>query len=524
MGAYAPPMVGSTGLVIPTYAAILNWLIAQYLATYGSSVYLGTDSADYQDLAIRALQANDANALLQAVWLSFNPLTAIGTSLDLLGKLIGTSRNQATYSTALLTVTGTSGTVITNGAAQDTAGNFWNLPGTVTIPSGGSINVTATAANPGNISANPGAIIIIATPTAGWTGVTNPGAAILGEPVEPDSQYRARLLISQAKPSLTLLAGTTAAVAAVTGVTRSEVYENQYGYTTGFGLVNTSGTAVTLVVGYAFDSSDVGQTITISGVSYTIASVSSGTSLALTTSAGTQTSVAYSIGDGIALGPAHSITCVVENGTHAAIAQAIYDNKNPGVLTNGSTAVTVTDPLNGNISIVISFDVLAYVPIYVSINVHALSGFTSATQAAVASDLVAYLNSLGIGESVVFSELYGAALNARPNPDQPLFSIRAILSGYQSAQTTGSTTSGSASVALTSGAGVAVGQTVVGSGIPNNTTVAAISGTSLTLSANATATASGVPLSFFTTGTSDIPVGYAQAAQGEALNVVVNLV
>jgi hypothetical protein len=43
--------------------------------------------------------------------------------------------------------------------------------------------------------------------------------------------------------------------------------------------------------------------------------------------------------------------------------------------------------------------------------------------------VVAYLNSLEIGESVIFSELYGAALNARPNPDAPTFSIRSVASG-----------------------------------------------------------------------------------------------
>jgi len=48
---------------------------------------------------------------------------------------------------------------------------------------------------------------------------------------------------------------------------------------------------------------------------------------------------------------------------------------------------------------------------------------------AIQTDIVTYLNSLQIGENVVLSELYGAALNARSNPDQPTFSIRALTSG-----------------------------------------------------------------------------------------------
>lgn len=525
---YTPPAVGSAGLVISPYSAYLAYLVGLYLQIYGLTVYLGPDSPDYQLLAILALQSSDLAEALQAVWLSFNPQTAIGVSLDLLGKLIGTSRNAASYSTVILTITGTSGTVITSGIALDTSGNSWLLPSSVTIPGGGSINVTATAQNIGNITANPGTITIISSPTAGWTGVTNPGAAIAGEPIEPDSSYRARLLLSQAKPSLSLVAGTAAAIAAVPEVTRSQVYENPYDYTASFGLINTSGTGFTIVDGYPIDSSDVSQTITIEGVAYEIATVTNGTTGTLSTSAGTQTGAIFFIGGTVssqALGPAHSITSIVENGTTANIAQAIYNNKNPGVLTNGTTTVSVVDPNNGSIAIPISFDVLTYVQIYVALNVHALNGFTTATQAAIATDVAAYLDTLGIGESVVWSELFAAALNARPNPDQPLFSIRGITSGYESAQTTGTTSNGSPDVTLTSGSGTANGQVVVGNGIPANTTISSGGGTtSIVLSANATASASGVSLTFFTVGTSDIPVQYNQAAAGEAAYIVVNLV
>lgn len=471
---YTPPAVSSSGLAIPQYQAYLSYLVNLFLSTYGTTNYLGADSVDYQDIAIRALQSSDLAQALQATWLSFNPLTAIGVSLDLLGKLIGTSRNASSYSTVTLTVNGTPGTVITSGFAEDLTGNYWALPSTVTIPSGGSINVTATAKNPGNITANPNTIVDIATPTAGWLSVNNGAAAVAGSPVEPDSSYRARLLLSQTKPSLSLLAGTAAAIAAVPGVTRSQVYENQYGYTASIGLISTSGTSFTIVNGYPLDSSDVSQTININGSNYTIATVATGSTGTLSTSAGTQTEVPYYVGSALSLGPAHSITSIVENGTSAAIAQAIYNNKNPGVLTNGTTAVPVIDPSNGNISIDIAFNVLSYVQIYVSYSVLPLTGYTSATTAAIEADVLAYLNSLGIGESVIYSSLWGAALQAITNPSQPLFSIKSVTSGYQVVQTTGNTTSTSASVPVTSTASIAASQVVVGNGIPNNTTVSSV--------------------------------------------------
>jgi hypothetical protein len=61
--------------------------------------------------------------------------------------------------------------------------------------------------------------------------------------------------------------------------------------------------------------------------------------------------------------------------------------------------------------------------------VHGLAGFTTATLAAIRTAVVAYLNALSIGEPVVYSELYGAALMARSNPDVPIFSIRSVVSG-----------------------------------------------------------------------------------------------
>lgn len=523
MGSYVAPNIGPAGLQIAAYTAILNYLIDQYRNIYGSTVYLAPDGADYQDLAIRALQAADVNSGLQAVYLSFNPLTATGVSLDLVGLLIGTARNQATFSTVLLTMTGTVGAVITNGQAEDSNGNFWNLPSTVTIPGGGSINVTALAVNPGSISANAATITIIAKPTADWTGITNGSAATVGEPVEPDSAYRARLLISQSKPSLTLLAGTTAAVAAVPNVTRSVVYENPNGYTASYGLVNTSGTAVTRVLGYSFDATMVTQAFTIAGVGYTVASVSDGDHLALTSSAGSQTGAAFFIGGGVALGPGHSITAVVENGNSTAIAQAIYNNKNPGVLTNGTTTVTVTDPLNGNISMPISFDILGYVSIYVSLNIHGLSpAYNSAVQAQIQAAVSTYLDSLGIGESVVFSQLYGAALSVQTNQLQPTFSIYSILSGSQAAQTT-ATLNSTTTIVVAVSTGIANGQTVVGTGIPPNTTVTNISGApNIVISNAATATATLVPVSFFICSTVDIAVSYGQASNSALSNVIVN--
>lgn len=62
--------------------------------------------------------------------------------------------------------------------------------------------------------------------------------------------------------------------------------------------------------------------------------------------------------------------------------------------------------------------------------------------------------------------------------------------------TTISTTSGSTAATVASGANIAIGMNVVSANVPSGTGILAISGTSVTLSAAATATASGTPVRF----------------------------
>jgi hypothetical protein len=304
------------------------------------------------------------------------------------------------------------------------------------------------------------------------------------------------------------------------------VYENPQSYTSSFGLISTSGTSFTINLGFPLDATNQGNPITIAGTPYSVSTVAGGgMSGTLTSSAGAQTNVGFFVGGaGTFLGPAHSITAVVEGGVNSDIGLAIYTNRGVGCMTSGATTVTVADPLNPAITMPISFDALGYVQVYVVLSVHALAGFTSATQAAIQTAVVNYLNSLGIGQNVVFSEIYGAALSARPNPDQPLFSIRSGQIGAALATTTATLSTSSPTITAASSAGIANGQIAAGAGIPNNTTVTAVSGTSVTLSANPTANGSAVPVSFFSPSTSDLAIGFNQAAQGIAINVVVNLV
>ena len=184
--------VDATGFHYPDYPTVLQYLTDEYKNIYGADTYLDPDSQDGQWLAIQALAIFDTMQVAAKVYNSFSPLTAQSDALSRNVKINGIRRRAATYSTADLTIVGQAGTVIVNGQAEDTLSQKWNLPASVTIPTGGSIVVTATAVDVGSITAAPSTINKIATPTLGWQTVNNVAAAIVGVPVETDAELRRR--------------------------------------------------------------------------------------------------------------------------------------------------------------------------------------------------------------------------------------------------------------------------------------------------------------------------------------------
>jgi uncharacterized phage protein gp47/JayE len=368
--AYAAPVVTAAGLSVPSYADIRGSLTASYQTIFGQTTYLGNDAADYQWISAVALKLSDNCSLCQLDYNNRAPLTAIGAALDSLVKLNGLARKTASFSSVILTLTGTAFATITNGIVADANGIYWLLPSTVTIGVAGTVSVSAICQQAGPVSANA---YTITTPvggfTGGWTSVTNPSAAVVGTPIETDSQLRARQSLSVALPSLTRLAGTIAGIAAVPGVSLYNVVENQTNVTDSYGNTGHSITAV----------------------------VQGGTDLA----------VATAIYDNRGIGP----------NTQAATVPTM-------------TIVPVTDETSGNITD-IGFVRPVGVPIFVGISIHGLTGVapTSAVTASIITALVAYLNNLQIGEEVTQSALYGAALSVIPNLAQPIFSIRGLTLG-----------------------------------------------------------------------------------------------
>lgn len=105
--------------------------------------------------------------------------------------------------------------------------------------------------------------------------------------------------------------------------------------------------------------------------------------------------------------PAHCIYPVVEGGDVTAIAQAIANRKTPGGQTYGTTVVNLTTPLG--LQAAINFFVLAYTPVYYSLTIQSLPGYVASTGDAIIAALVAFTNSLELGDDVYVSQAQAIA-------------------------------------------------------------------------------------------------------------------
>lgn len=251
------PVVNAQGISAPPFADIFQSLQSSFQIIYGTDAYIDPDSQDGQLLAIVAQAIHDANQAVIAAYNSFSPLTAVGAALSSNVKINGITRKVPTRSQVDVLIVGQVGVVITGGLVEDASGIRWALPASVTIPLSGEITVTATCQEEGAIEADAGDVNIIATPTLGWQTVTNPAAAVPGEPVELDGALRQRQALSTAVPSQTTLAGLLGAIRSLTGVQQAVVYENDTNVTDANGLPPHSISLVTL----GGDAQEIGNTI-----------------------------------------------------------------------------------------------------------------------------------------------------------------------------------------------------------------------------------------------------------------------
>jgi len=102
--------------------------------------------------------------------------------------------------------------------------------------------------------------------------------------------------------------------------------------------------------------------------------------------------------------PAHTLAFVVENGVQANIQNVIAAKIPPGIQTYGTINGTVYDAAGS--SRVINYSAPTEVTINVALTVKQLVGWSSTVQAAIATNIANYLNAVGIGQNISYTQMF----------------------------------------------------------------------------------------------------------------------
>lgn len=303
--------------------------------------------------AVVADRLGDVGEALQALWDARNRASATGIALDNLGQIVGIAREGATYSTATVTLTGTTGTFIPAGSIVEGGGDNddarWTTTDDVTL-AGGTGSVVVQAATKGRIVATATAIDKIVTPISGWTAVSNAAAATPGTNREDDATYRARIATGTA----VLGGGSTASLRAK--------------------LLALSYVQAAVVL-----ANPTPATATVSGVSVP------------------------AFGVAVVLYPSTLTTAQKE-----AVASLIFDTLAAGTPTTGAVSYTITD--DGGGSQVVQWAWASTTTVNVVATITAFdSGFVLAdVSAAVEDAITAYFAALVVGQAARLIDLYAA--------------------------------------------------------------------------------------------------------------------
>jgi len=188
--------LSDAGLQVPRLAEYLTEIRDTYRANTGLDVDWDSDLVLGQFSAIMAQLLDQQAEGLQAVYDAFDLNGSSGVQLSNIARLVGVTRRLATKGQVTLTLTGTVGTVVTEGKIAEGGGSDgrarWVLTEDATIGGGGTATVIARAELAGRVIAIGGEVDRIVTPVPGWTSVANAVAASSGLDAETDSELRIR--------------------------------------------------------------------------------------------------------------------------------------------------------------------------------------------------------------------------------------------------------------------------------------------------------------------------------------------
>ena len=225
--AYFRPSIDAGGIHIPVYDDILGHLIDQYKIIFGDDVYLGTDSKDYQMLAIFAKALDDFGALAVDAYNSRSPLYATGDSLDVLCTIVGITRRNSENAEADVQLSGVPGTIIEAGCQfSDINGDLWDLQEECILAANGEATGHVIKEEPGRVSLVSGYISSVYSTIIGLESVQNTTIGYAGKDTESDDDLRLRMRLALLSRAMTVDISIESAISQLEDVIGVKVYIN----------------------------------------------------------------------------------------------------------------------------------------------------------------------------------------------------------------------------------------------------------------------------------------------------------
>ena len=239
-------IIDENGITIKTLAEIKTELTDDLKLAYGDDINVASDTPDGQAINIFALAVKDVEDLLVQVYNSMNPDNAIGRTLDQRVAINGIQRKGGTYSTCDFSLTISSSVTLVGldssspgsppsgiHTISDSEGNYWYLTTSQTLSTVGAHVLNYTSKIDGAVLVTAGQSMRLVTVQLGVLSVATASTLnfVSGLAEETDTELRLRRQQSVSLASQGYLASLKAALKNISGVTYSEVYEN-----------NTSGT------------------------------------------------------------------------------------------------------------------------------------------------------------------------------------------------------------------------------------------------------------------------------------------
>lgn len=222
--------VNELGVIIQDTSELQEQIINNYKTALGDTLNTNAGTSQGQLIINSTELLKEAQAQALDLCNSFSVYTAVGQALDVAGGFFGYIRKQAVSTVVQATLTGLSGTVISQGSIASDGTYNYILQETVEIPQSGTITATFQCETSGAIPCLAGTLTEIITNITGWDSVNNETDGIVGYDTESDNLFRERITANwlniRAKGLMGSIIDTVAQLDNVLSVVGNENYDS----------------------------------------------------------------------------------------------------------------------------------------------------------------------------------------------------------------------------------------------------------------------------------------------------------